>query len=217
MITKKLIAYGLLLFVFQLNASESKPKKEPNGMGVNAGYNVGKASVDRMAESAMVLTPVVASAITNAGYGFGVGALKTIGSGAVAVKTGIVATAVASAPYVAVGCGIYGSYRLFRYFRPSSQQVAKEEKLKAEASQSRVATEQSKLEEKKVRSEIEFKDCLSNNSCSTLNNRGFPTVCEKSAMTFSVLFGNKKADKTIKDFSKMFSSFKGNGLSAAKK
>lgn len=159
------------------------------------------------------------------GYLFGVKALEIIGDGigstVGAVKAGAVYVAPAM-PYIAgaavvVVCG-YGTYRVYRCYYPTPEQLAALAKIKAETAKSEA--EEAKSQEEQKLSALEFQEkhevlktkaslrvCLRDNHNFEKDKNGVPRACEEQLRTFALYAGYADAEDIVKTF-KQYASHK---------
>lgn len=186
---KKIII--ILLMTSQLNASEpNKDKNKHNGGGSDIGYHAvkegGKAlneavkTLDKTSEK--VATAVVVSTTLLANSNVEVS--KNIAKASSEFGLKVVEKLGPIGMVVAVSATAYATYQYFR--SPTEQEKLDSTKYK--------------LENTKLNSEIEHKECLITNKDKDKNSSGIPIECEGTNVSYSVHHGKETSDKVNKDF-----------------
>ena len=175
-----------------------------------------QGSVDTLSDKLVVVSGTLATAIQNAGANAGVGLADKIGSAITATcmagkSTGTTISAAAAAnpviTTVIVG-GIvvviiaYGSYKIYRYYRPVTAQID-EAKMKLEIAKAHTKIIKLKAVEEKEQKEAAFKQALIKHASSKEKTaNGVPLTCQKAAQELAIISGQKKVDKIIASFNK---------------
>lgn len=186
----------------------------PQLMGILEG--AGSKGGVALATAITTAAPIVA---TDAGINFGLNTVKyvcettvaavsvvgeTASAAAATVKSAAIAVAAAPAtPYIVGGVVVtYGGYKVYRYYNPTPEEIAKAAKCKAETEQSRAMAAQEKA--KKIASKLEyvFKKKLLENLATPRDKSGLPIACQEAASRLAVAAGRERVDAILKDFIK---------------
>lgn len=222
---KKIIFYSLFIFSTQVCHYNSVM-----AIAEKFGYEtlkaaeplikVGLTQLDKtggtLAEGVKELVAALPNAGADFGTNFGVGLADKIGMAVSTTCTAAKSTyvAVAASPItpvittVVVGGVIvviiaYGSYKIYRYYRPTTAQQAAEIKMKLNIAQSQSAIIALNATQEKAQKEAEFKKALLQHASSAeKTTSGIPIACQKQAQELAIVAGHKKVDKIVAAFVK---------------
>jgi|GEM_PF-3078098 hypothetical protein len=162
--------------------------------------------------------PALITASEGFGAKFGTGALTMMGNGitqtVVAVKTTGAAIITAPATPFVVGGAIVcaGTYKVYRAYNPTPEEIAQTEEYKNQAEQSRSEAEEYKAlgehhkaygmegrrKQEVLKIEESFRKCLLDN----LGARGVPPACATLATAFALVAGHAPVDEMMTSFNK---------------
>lgn len=180
--------------------------------------NGGVEAVKALVPSLNELAKVAPQTSADFGKNFGLGTTEAIGGGIMLAGTKAKAAALAAkkaaviiasspaAPYVAIGVGVivvsYGGYKVYRYYHPTEAQLAAAQKLQIEIQKSQAKLCKMQHAAEITKKESELKEALIKHATDQCNDQGIPLACQKEALAFALVAGNKKVEKIVDSFTK---------------
>lgn len=150
----------------------------------NAGANAGIAVADKIGSTFHATCVVVKSA--------------GISVQAAAMAHPVVTTVIVGTVVVVILA--YGSYKIYRYYRPKTAQI-EEAKMKLEIAKAEAEINKLKKSEERSQKEAAFKKALIQHASSALKtSTGIPAQCQRAAHELAIIAGQKKVDKIVASF-----------------